>query len=120
MANEDINGAINYLKVYRKMDEKLHNMSPKDSVSYFATNECLKYWDMAIKALETIPKYKDAYGKGWIDGVNATNVDCGVVWEERIDAIKAEIQERQRTMMPVIPVQEVFEIIDKHCGGENE
>lgn len=76
--------------------------------------------EKGIKALETIPKYKDAYGKGWIDGVNATNVDCGVVWEERIDAIKAEIQERQRTMMPVIPVQEVFEIIDKHCGGDNE
>lgn len=52
MANEDINGAINYLKTYRKIDEKTHNMSPKDSVAYFATNKCLKYWDMAIKALE--------------------------------------------------------------------
>ena len=52
MANEDINGAINYLKAYRKIDEKTHNMSPKDSVAYFATNKCLKYWDMAIQALE--------------------------------------------------------------------
>ena len=52
MANEDINGAINYLKTYRKIDEKTHNMSPKDSVAYFATNKCLKYWDMAIQALE--------------------------------------------------------------------
>lgn len=52
MANEDINGAINYLKAYRKIDEKTHNISPKDSVAYFATNKCLKYWDMAIQALE--------------------------------------------------------------------
>ena len=52
MSNEDINGAINYLKSYRKLDEKTHNMSPKDSVSYFATDKCLKYWDMAIKALK--------------------------------------------------------------------
>lgn len=65
MANEDINGAINYLKVYRKMDEKLHNMSPKDSVSYFATNECLKYWDMAIKALEQTGHCKEC--KWWKD-----------------------------------------------------
>ena len=56
MTNEDINGAINYLKSYRKLDENLHNMSPKDSVAYFATDKCLKYWDMAIEALEQEPK----------------------------------------------------------------
>ena len=44
--------------------------------------------EMAIKALETIPKYKNAYNKGYEAGVKATNVDCGVVWEERIDAIR--------------------------------
>ena len=56
MANEDINGAINYLKLYRKSNEILHNMSPKDSVAYYATDKSLKYLDMAIKALEQEPK----------------------------------------------------------------
>ena len=32
----------------------------------------LEAYKMAIKALETIPKYKDAYGKGWDDGAKAT------------------------------------------------
>lgn len=36
---------------------------------------------------------------------------------EKIEGIKADIKEHQRTMMPVIPVQEVFEIIDKHIGS---
>ena len=44
--------AIEYLKSYRILDENLHNIAPLDSVSYYATDICLKYWDMAIKALE--------------------------------------------------------------------
>ena len=36
--------------------------------------------------------------------------------DEVLDKIRAEIKEHQRTMMPVIPVQEVFEIIDKYKG----
>ncbi len=28
---------------------------------------------------------KDTYAIGYEDGVKATNVDCGVVWEERSD-----------------------------------
>ena len=47
----DIKDAILYLKSYRKMDEDLHNIAPKDSVSWFTTLKCLKYWDMAINAL---------------------------------------------------------------------
>lgn len=35
---------------------------------------------------------KEIYNIGYEDGVQATNVDCGVVWEERIEDIKAEIQ----------------------------
>lgn len=75
----------------------------------------------AIKALETIPKYKDAYNKGWDDGAKATNIDCGVVWEDRIDAIKDDIQSifypfKDGTGI----VQEVLSIIDKHCGGDKE
>ena len=37
-----------------------------------------------------------------------------------IEDIKAEIKEHQRTMMPVIPVQEALSIIDKHTKGENK
>ena len=62
---------------------------------------------------------KDTYAIGYEDGVKATNVDCGVVWEERIDAIKADIQ---NIFYPFEDgtgiVQEVLSIIDKHCGGE--
>lgn len=83
--------------------------------------------EMAIKALETIPKYKDAYNKGYEAGVKATNVDCGVVWEERIDAIKAEIEAKAKEREfyldsghPYDGLYEALKIIDKHCGGDNE
>ena len=79
--------------------------------------------EMAIKALETIPKYKDAYGKGWDDGAKATNVDCGVVWEERIDAIKTDIDKQTEIHSDgefYIKNIDVKRIIDKHCGGDNE
>lgn len=67
---------------------------------------------------------KDAYAIGYEDGVQATNVDCGVVWEERIDEIKAEISEykddkiihtEQNEMIDIM-----LEIIDKHIGGDKE
>ena len=48
----DIEMAIEQVKSYKKIDENAHNMSPKDTVAYYATDKCLKYWDMAIKALE--------------------------------------------------------------------
>ena len=47
--------AIEYIKTYRKLDENLHNTAPKGSVSFSATEKCLNYWDMAIKALEQEP-----------------------------------------------------------------
>lgn len=78
---------------------------------------------MSIKALETIPKYKDAYNKGWDDGAKATNVDCGFVWEERIDAIKTDIDKQTEIHSDgefYIKNIDVKRIIDKHCGGENE
>jgi len=50
--SKDIKNAIEYIKSYRKLDEDAHNMSPKDSRIYFETDICLKYWDMAIQALE--------------------------------------------------------------------
>ena len=83
--------------------------------------------EMAIKALETIPKYKDAYNKGYEAGVKATNVDCGVVWEERIDAIKAEIESkaiyeetRGKNYALAMGLRLAIDYINAHCGGENE
>ena len=69
---------------------------------------------------------KDTYAIGYEDGVKATNVDCGVVWEERIDAIKADLSEEVKVydteygkgyLAGILTAQEV---INKHCGGENE
>ena len=86
--------------------------------------------EMAIKALETIPKYKNAYNKGYEAGVKATNVDCGVVWEERIDAIKAEIEKRADDFLSGgsylyngayrDALYWCFDLLDKHCGGDTE
>lgn len=39
--------------------------------------------NMAIKALETIPKYKDAYGKGWDDGAKASYEHLKMCEEEQ-------------------------------------
>lgn len=39
--------------------------------------------NMAIKALETIPKYKDAYNKGWDDGAKATYEHLKMCEEEQ-------------------------------------
>ena len=58
-------------------------------------DETQEFCELVIKVLETIPKYKDAYGKGWEDGAKATNIDCGVVWEDRIEDIKADINHLQ-------------------------
>ena len=79
-----------------------------------------------IKVLSDIPKYKDAYNKGYEAGVKATNIDCGVVWEERIDAIKSEITdmakefEKQCDYGRYFGLNYALEIIDKHCGGDKE
>lgn len=39
--------------------------------------------EMAIKALETIPKYKDAYNKGWDDGAKASYEHLKMCEEEK-------------------------------------
>ena len=67
---------------------------------------------------------KDTWTQGYEDGVKATNVDCGVVWEERIDDIKAEISEYKDDMVIHAETNEmidiVLEIIERHCGGDTE
>lgn len=59
MTREEREAAIAYIKGYRKLDEDLHNTASKDSISYYATDKCLKYWDMAIQALEKENIYDD-------------------------------------------------------------
>ena len=69
---------------------------------------------------------KDTYAIGYEDGVKATNIDCGVVWEERIDAIKTEIQALPKTYPFVNHIDtyvkdaDVIKIIERHCGGGKE
>ena len=65
---------------------------------------------------------KDTYRQGYEDGVRATNVDCGVVWEERIDAIKEEIERVTLFGTAYIPIEHglLMAIIDKHIGGDKE
>lgn len=118
MTNKEAESCIQTIEMLRKW--KLKN-NPLGVMNVIDADNCEKI----IKVLHDIPKYKDAYAIGYNDGVKATNVDCGVVWEERIDAIKAEIMalETQYPIddnTPYISSQSVWKIINKHCGGENE
>ena len=88
----------------------------------------LSAWVVAVTDGEkVISLAKQIYKVGYEAGVHATNVDCGVVWEERIDAIKAEIEE-QLNFEPQRRLDEEYQygltvalhIISKHCGGDNE
>ena len=69
---------------------------------------------------------KDTYAIGYEDGVKATNVDCGVVWEERIDAIKQEIREAKSDNHAggVLFIEQAYDIclaiIDEHGGGDGK
>ena len=69
---------------------------------------------------------KDTWTQGYEDGVKATNVDCGVVWEERIDAIKAEIKALAEEYDYYADIRREYglwtalKIIDKHCGGDTD
>ena len=61
MTKEEISDAVSYIKSYRRLDENLHNTTPKGSVSFYATEKCLHYWDMAIKALELVEYIEQRY-----------------------------------------------------------
>ena len=69
---------------------------------------------------------KDTWAQGYEAGVKATNVDCGVVWEERIDAIREEISDYEEEVFhrpntdyeAYAAVRYCLDIIDKHCGGD--
>lgn len=45
---------------------------------------------LGIKALEILPKYKDAYGKGWEDGAKATYEHIKMCEEEQEQGPKTE------------------------------
>lgn len=49
----------------------------------FLSDDTIEAHKMAIKALETIPKYKDAYNKGWDDGAKATYEHLKMCEEEQ-------------------------------------
>lgn len=71
MTREEREEAISYIKLYRRLDENLHNTAPKNSVSYYATDKCLKYWDAAIHALSQEPIDKSAMMyEIYMEGVN--------------------------------------------------
>lgn len=80
----------------------------------------MKALDMAINLLEKYPDIKEAYNRGYEAGVKATNVDCGVVWEERIEDIKAEIDDLDVSDLGKMGIiTAIFGIIDKHIGKES-
>ena len=59
------------------------NFRTKSDLKKKTVKENIKAYDMAIKALETIPKYKDAYNKGWDDGAKATYEHLKMCEEEQ-------------------------------------
>ena len=113
MTDIELKSCIGTIEMLRRLAYNIHGV-----MDVIDADNCEKI----IKVLSDIPKYKDAYGKGWDDGAKATNIDCGVVWEERIDAIKDEIKRIDdfEVVNGGVYVREfdVIEIIGKHCGGE--
>ena len=132
MTNEEISDAVSYIKSYRKLDENLHNTVPKGSVSFYATEKCLHYWDMAIKALEqesNVWSLDDAREDFTHDVYNTldflpTNdeanriidsfdrVTRSIKQEPILDKIRAEIMSKDG-------LEEALEIIDR-CMAESE
>lgn len=54
------------------IDEHISNLETIGCDGWTVTTEAYKSLQWAIKALEDIPKYKDAYNKGWDDGAKAS------------------------------------------------
>ena len=51
--------AIEYIKNYREIDEKLYNTVPKGTVASIAIKKCLEFWDMAIQALSQVSEIEE-------------------------------------------------------------
>lgn len=56
MTREERREAIEYLKKYRELDKQLYQTAPFTSVSHSALVKCLRYWEIAIQALEQEPE----------------------------------------------------------------
>ena len=83
MTNEEAIAIIRkeYLCVDRDCD--IERSCGKCDLAMPSKEPILEAFKMAIKALETIPKYKDAYGKGWDDGAKATYEHLKMCEEEQ-------------------------------------
>ena len=74
--NIETKNVIEFIKSYRLAEEDLHNLAPKDTISYRATEKCLKYWDMVLTSLQLDPieveaaKLQKAYEEGYNKGKN--------------------------------------------------
>ena len=77
MTNEEARAIMTALK------QSYINFRTKSDLKKKTVKENIKAYDMAIKALETIPKYKDAYNKGWDDGAKATYEHLKMCEEEQ-------------------------------------
>ena len=81
--------AIEHIKKYRELDEKLYNTAPKGTVSSIAIKKCLEFWDMAIQALEKENIYDD--GEHYVTISKALydklNIDYEALSQEPCDAV---------------------------------
>lgn len=83
MTNEEAIAIIRkeYLCVDRDCD--IERSCGKCDLMMPSKEPILKAFKMAMQALETIPKYKDAYNKGWDDGAKATYEHLKMCEEEQ-------------------------------------
>ena len=83
MTNEEARAIIRkeYLCVDRDCD--IERSCGKCDLAMPSKEPILEAFKMAMQALETIPKYKDTYGKGWDDGAKATYEHLKMCEEEQ-------------------------------------
>lgn len=81
--------------------EEAHRILTNGLVNAPSEYEWCIAFEMAIKALETIPKYKDAYGKGWDNGAKASYEHLKMCEEEQRqsgDLISRQVVKEQMIM----------------------
>ena len=118
MTNEEAESCIQTIEMLRKWKLKNNQLGVMNVID---ADNCEKI----IKVLSDIPKYKDAYNKGYEAGVNAVEICRDIAWEERIDAIKADIDKQYKWLMQTkhtlydidIAFSGIKSFIDKHIGG---
>ena len=108
MTNEEAIAIIRkeYLCVDRDCD--IERSCGKCDLAMPAKEPILEAYNMAIKALETIPKYKDAYGKGWDDGAKATYEHLKMCEEEQ----SGDLISRQAALVSIKNLYPDMPVID--------